>query len=82
MTEVSVKQFNALINKQIQASERLGEYVLQVEALAYVAAEDSFLHYPLLIQSHYLWVLKELIKQIKLTNEHALNHLLQELSAN
>jgi len=72
-----VNEFHQLINQQIQAREKLGEQMFKAGSLAYIASEDGFLERPAVVTSHYLWALKDVIEQIKVTNEEALTLLLK-----
>ena len=58
MAKHIANELRQLIKRQIQTRENLGEHLLKVATLAFIASEDGFLNYPRFITSNYLWILK------------------------
>ena len=66
------------MGQQIVFQENIQEYLIKAEALANVALSDDFLDYKQSTIHSYLWTLSDMIVEVKILHEKALNDLLKQ----
>ncbi|HSW93651.1 MAG TPA: hypothetical protein VLJ15_04760, partial [Gammaproteobacteria bacterium] len=76
MATHSVNDVASLINNQIAFHEKIQDFLIRAEALAYVALSRDFLESGQSIVNEYINVLYDLITEAKALHQYALNNLI------
>ncbi|HSW93438.1 MAG TPA: hypothetical protein VLJ15_03690 [Gammaproteobacteria bacterium] len=77
MATHSVNDVASLINNQITFHEKIQDYLIKIEALAYVALNRDFLESGQSVINEYINILYDFVTESKALHQYALNNLIR-----